>query len=75
VLTRLTVSLPSIHAIRAVYTALSGVEGVLRADVRRSETTVEHDGRARCGALRDAVRMAGFEVESCTETTRELPTL
>ena len=71
----LSLRLPSIHAIRAVYTALSGVEGVVWAEVGRAETVVEHDGRVACERLREAVRMVGFEVESCTERTRELPVL
>lgn len=70
--TTLRFALPSIHAIRAVYTALQSVEGIAHADVSRSAATIEHDGRATAQHLRDAVASAGFEVVEIVEERRRL---
>lgn len=71
---RLTISgMTSVHAARAIFTALAGVEGVEQADVGRGIATVEHDGRATEGALREAVALAGFEVAGFREERRVLP--
>ncbi len=53
--TTLRLDLPSIHAVRAVYTALQGIEGIARADVSRRGATIEHDGGATAERLRHAV--------------------
>lgn len=63
----------SVHAARAIFTALSGVEGVQLADVGRGIATVEHDGRVTDAALREAVALAGFEVEAIRAEHRVLP--
>ena len=68
----LRLDLPSIHAIRAVYTALQSVEGIAHADVSRGGATIEHDGRATAERLRDAVASAGFEVAEIVEERRRL---
>ena len=65
----------SVHAARAIFTALSGVEGVARADVGRGIATVEHDGTVTDAALREAVALAGFEVIEMREERRVLPLL
>ena len=65
----------SVHARRAVFTALGGVDGVLRADVQLGRAVVEHDGRATPARLREAVALAGCEVEEAVEERRRLPTL
>ena len=65
----------SVHAARAIYTALGGVDGVIRAEVARGSAVVEHDGRATESAIRDAVRLAGFEVVELREERRVLPVL
>jgi copper chaperone CopZ len=70
--TTLRLRLPSIHAIRAVYTALQSVEGIAHADVSRGGATIEHDGRATAKRLRDAVASAGFEVVEIVEERRRL---
>ena len=70
--TLLRFDLPSVHAIRAVLTALQGVEGIVRADVSRGEATIEHDGRATAQQLREAVASAGFEVDEIVEERRRL---
>ena len=65
----------SVHAARAIFTALGGVEGVVQADVNRGGAVVEHDGRASEAALREAVALAGFEVTEVREERRVLPLL
>lgn len=63
------------HCIRAVFTALAAVEGIERADVQLGRATIEHDGRATLEEVRNAVRLAGYEVEDGATTRRRLPTL
>ena len=65
----------SVHAARAIFTALGGVDGVIRADVDRRGAVVEHDGRATVAALREAVALAGFDVIEAREERRVLPVL
>jgi copper chaperone CopZ len=65
----------AVHAVRAVFTALAGVEGIARADVELGRATVEHDGRATPERLREAIALAGCEVESVVEERRRLPVL
>ena len=73
---RLTIrGMSSVHAARAIFTALAGVEGVTRADVGRGGAVVEHDGRVTESALREAVALAGFEVTAIVEERRALPLL
>ena len=61
------------HCVRAVFTSLAGVEGVLRADVSIGAAEVEHDGRATIDALRDAIAVAGYEVVGGETNRRALP--
>ena len=63
----------SVHAARAIFTALAGVEGVEVAEVGRGLATVEHDGRATEADLRAAVELAGFEIAEIREERRVLP--
>lgn len=65
----------AVHARRAVFTALAGVEGIQSADVELGRAIVEHDGRATAALLRAAVETAGFEVEEVVEERRRLPTV
>lgn len=65
----------AVHARHAVFTALSGVEGIVRAEVDLGRAVVEHDGRVSLATLRDAVSAAGCEVEATRELPRSLPTL
>ena len=66
----------SVHCVRAVFTALAGVEGITRADVTMGRAVVEHDGRATPERLRAAVALCGYEVEESTEERpRSLPLL
>ena len=70
--TTLRFSLPSVHAVRAVYTALQGIEGIIQADVSRQGATIEHDGRAIAELLREAVGAAGYDVIEIREERRRL---
>lgn len=65
----------AVHAVRAVYTGLAGVEGIVTADVTLGRAVIEHDGRATGERLAAAVALAGYEVEQCTEERGRLPTL
>ncbi len=70
--TTLRIDLPSIHAVRAVYTALQGVEGILQADVSRRGAVIEHDGSATVDRLLEAVGVAGYDVLEIEEERRRL---
>jgi copper chaperone CopZ len=70
--TTLRFHLTSVHAVRAIYTALQGVEGIVQADVSRRGAIIEHDGRATTQRLRDAVRSAGYDVLEIVEEKRRL---
>jgi copper chaperone CopZ len=50
------------HCVRAVFTALAGVEGVTRADVGIGVAEVEHDGSVTVDKLREAIDIAGYHV-------------
>lgn len=62
----------TVHAIRSIETALAMVPGISRYEIARGTATITHDGRATADALRDAVRLAGFEIADVTEETRRL---
>lgn len=63
------------HCTRAVFTALSGVPGIARADVRVGTAEIEHDGTVTVDALRQAVETAGYTVADASENRRALPQL
>ena len=63
------------HCVRAVFTALTPVEGIHSADVTVGHATVEHDGRVTMATLRDAIAVAGYRVDGGTEERRRLPLL
>lgn len=65
----------SVHAVRAVRTALAAVDGITALDVSLGRATVEHDGRATPPALRAAIEVAGYEVVEAVEERRGLPLL
>ena len=72
--TRLRIlGMSSPHCIRAVFTALTPVEGILSADVALGSVVVDHDGRATVEALRQAIAVAGYEVLPLSEERRRLP--
>ena len=61
------------HCVTAVFTALSGVSGISRADVTLGRAVIEHDGTVTPDAIREAVRVAGYEVTDFSHDTRSLP--
>ena len=61
------------HCIRAVFTALTPVAGIISADVVLGSVDVEHDGRATAEALIDAIAVAGYEAVVVVEERRRLP--
>ena len=63
------------HCVRAVFTALGGVDGISRADVRIGSADVEHDGTVTIDQIRDAVELAGYSLGDATTNRRALPLL
>ena len=63
------------HCVRAVFTALTPVEGITSADVAIGSARIEHDGRVTLDTLREAIAVAGYAVEDGTEERRRLPLL
>jgi len=61
------------HCIRAVFTALTPVEGIISADVVLGSVVVEHDGRATSEAMVAAIAVAGYEAVLVGEERRRLP--
>jgi copper chaperone CopZ len=61
------------HCVRAVFTALTAVEGILRADVSIGAIELEHDGRVTFEQLRDAVAITGYRVVEAQTNRRALP--
>lgn len=72
-ITVLTISgMIAVHAKRAVFTALAGVEGVKSADVELGRAVVEHDARATPEDLAAAIAVVGCVVTRVT-VERRLP--
>jgi copper chaperone len=61
------------HCVRAVFTSLTAVEGIARADVSIGAAEVEHDGRVTVEALREAISVAGYSVLEGQTDRRRLP--
>lgn len=61
------------HCVRAVFTALGGVEGIARADVSLGQAIIEHDGSVRPEAISEAISIAGYEVDEFRANRRVLP--
>lgn len=61
------------HCVRAVFTALAGVEGIDRADVSIGKAVIEHDGTVTPDQIRAAVAVAGYEVVDIGNDRRTLP--
>jgi copper chaperone CopZ len=69
----LTISgMVAVHSKRAVFTALSGVPGVISADVEMGRAVVEHDVATTADAMASAVAIVGCEVTS-VRVERRLP--
>ena len=63
------------HCVQAVFTALTPVDGISSAQVSIGSATIEHDGTVTMEALREAIAVAGYEVESGEDERRRLPLL
>jgi copper chaperone CopZ len=61
------------HCTRAVFTSLSGVKGISRADVSIGKAVIEHDGTVSAEAVREAISIAGYEVVDVRDDRRSLP--
>jgi copper chaperone CopZ len=61
------------HCVRAVFTSLSGVPGISRADVSIGQAVIEHDGSVSPEAIREAISIAGYEVAEFRDDRRTLP--
>jgi len=63
------------HCVKAVFTALTPVEGILSADVAIGSAIIEHDGRVTFEALREAIAVAGYDAVLADEERRRLPVM
>jgi len=63
------------HCVKAVFTALTPVEGILSADVAIGSAVIEHDGRVTFEALREAIAVAGYVAVLADEERRRLPVM
>ena len=63
------------HCVRAVFTALTAVEGITRADVSIGAVEVEHDGGVTIEKLREAIAVAGYRVVDGETNRRTLNVL
>jgi len=62
------------HCVRAVFTALAGVDGVTRAEVGIGRVEVEHDGSVTLDELRAAIDVAGYRINGEeSKSRRSLP--
>ena len=61
-----------VHCVRAVFTSLAGVPGIVRADVSIGRAVIEHDGTVTQEQIRDAIGAAGYEVTD-SKNDRTLP--
>ena len=61
------------HCVRAVFTSLTGVAGIVRADVSIGRAVIEHDGSTTAEAIRQAISIAGYEVTDFRDDGRVLP--
>ena len=61
------------HCVRAVFTSLAGVAGIDRADVSVGQAVIEHDRTVTPEAIRDAVRLAGYEMTGVRTDRSTLP--
>lgn len=61
------------HCVRAVFTSLTPVPGIISADVSIGAAVIEHDGRATIELLRDAIAASGYAVALANDDRRRLP--
>ena len=67
--------LVAVHAVRAVWTALGAVPGVVSADVTMQGAVLEVEGALDRAALESALDAAGVTVRSIRNEARVLPIL
>jgi copper chaperone CopZ len=67
--------MPAKHAVREVFTALTAVPGIARAEVTLGAAVVAHDGRATREVLAAALGAAGYTIAGCSEERHPLPLL
>ena len=61
------------HCVRAVFTSLAGVPGIERADVTIGKAVIEHDGTVTPEQIRDAIKVAGYDVTDFGTGRSSLP--
>ena len=71
--TALIAGMTCAHCVRAVFTSLAGVPGIVNADVSIGQVAIEHDGTVTPEAIRDAIALAGYEVTGTSNERRTLP--
>ena len=62
-----------VHCVRAVFTSLAGVDGIDTADVSIGRAVIDHDGTVTPEQIRDAVKVAGYDVTDFRNDARTLP--
>jgi hypothetical protein len=67
--------LVAVHAVRAVWTALGAVPGLLSAEVTMQGAVLELDGELDRAALDAALDAAGVSIRSMRTEARVLPVL
>jgi copper chaperone CopZ len=63
----------SVHCVRAVFTALAGVDGIDRAEVSMGRAVLEHAGPVSYVAVDAAIAAVGFAVRAIDADRRRLP--
>ncbi|HTR78131.1 MAG TPA: heavy-metal-associated domain-containing protein [Gemmatimonadaceae bacterium] len=75
-LTRISIDgMSCTHCVRAVFTALTPIEGIISADVSIGAATIEHDGRVTLEHVRQAIAVAGYTVSGGADDRRSLPVI
>ncbi len=62
-----------VHCVRAVFTSLSGVKGISRADVTIGRAVIDHNGTVTPETIRQAISTAGYNVTDYKQDSRSLP--
>ncbi len=65
----------SVHAVRAVWTALTGVPGILTAEVSMTGAVLDTEGPVDPELLQNALSLAGVTLRSLREERGSLPVL
>ena len=61
------------RCVEAVFTSLTPVEGITRAEVWIGGAEIEHEGGVSEGQLRDAITVSGYAVSEASSDRRRLP--